>query len=209
VMKKVTLITGCSTGVGLATAVLLGKHGHTVYATMRNLEKKEALAKAIEKEKLDNVYIKELDVCKDDSVNSCFDEIIKKEGRIDNLINNAGYSLTGNVEMISLEESKAIFETNFYGVVRTTKKVIPIMKKHNSGRILQISTVGGIMGFPFQDFYCASKFALEGFSESLAIVLKPQNIYVSVIEPGPIKTDFLENAIKPSYFPDKKNRRII
>jgi len=195
------LITGCSTGVGLALSVLLASSStasYTVYATMRNLAKKENLEKAAGSHLNKNLFIKELDVCSDSGVEKIVNEIISKEGRIDILVNNAGAGLSGPIENLSTDLAKENFDTNFFGVYRLTRAVIPHQKKNNSGFIVNLSSVGGIAGVPFNEVYCAAKFAVEGFSESLAPWARSFNIKVSLVEPGPILTDFVANAIAGS-----------
>jgi len=200
-MAKVVLITGCSTGVGKALSVMLAKAEspkYHVYATMRNLSKQGPLSEEAGATLNKSLFIRELDVCNTSSVNSVIADIIKSEGRIDVLVNNAGVGLSGPIEAFSVEAAKENFETNFFGVYRTTQAVLPHMKTQNSGHIVQISTMGAVRGVPFNDIYCAAKFAVEGFTESLAPMLKCFNIRASLVEPGPILTDFVANASKES-----------
>lgn len=191
---KVVLITGCSTGIGLTTAVLLAKNKYKVYGTMRDLSKKDNLKNA--KKANAKLEIKQLDVTDETSIKKIVKEIIKKEGRINVLINNAGYGLRGTVETITLEEAKQQFETNVFGVIRVTQEVLPYMRKQKSGHIINISSLAGLRGLPCNDLYCASKFALEGLSESMASTLSLWNIKVTLIEPGPVSTDFLNRSLK-------------
>jgi len=200
-MAKVVLITGASSGVGLTLSVLLArsvKPTYKVVATMRNLSKKENLLKAAGDTFNKTLFLKQLDVCDSKSVESVVQEILKEDGRIDVLVNNAGVGLSGPVELLTVDQAKENFETNFFGVFRTTNAVLPSMKAKESGHIVQVSSMGGVRGVPFNDVYCAAKFAVEGFSESLAPLLRCFNIKVTVIEPGPILTDFVENATKQS-----------
>ena len=176
---------------------------------MRNLEKSGDLQKDLKAEKLEeSVLVRALDVCEDDSVRSVVREMLEQEGRIDVLVNNAGYSLSGALDMVTLEECRAQFETNFFGVIRCCQAVIPQMKRQGSGRIVQVSTVGGLFGFPFQELYCASKHALEGLSESMAITLSQFGIHVTLVEPGAIRTPFFDNSHVKQDFPDEKTKEL-
>jgi NAD(P)-dependent dehydrogenase (short-subunit alcohol dehydrogenase family) len=189
----IALITGSSSGIGLATSLYLARRGYTVWATMRNLEKASELRKIIESERLP-IELAQLDVCDDSSVKEAVTQILQKSGRIDVLINNAGYGLRGAIEEVSLDEWKRQFETNFYGVIRVTQAVLPQMRAQRSGAIVNISSVLGRMAIPFSGPYTASKFALEGLTETLRYELAPWNIKVVLIEPGFIATNFQQNA---------------
>jgi len=189
----IALITGSSSGIGLATSLYLARRGYTVWATMRNLEKASELRKIIESERLP-IELAQLDVCDDSSVKEAVAQILQKSGRIDVLINNAGYGLRGAIEEVSLDEWKRQFETNFYGVIRVTQAVLPQMRAQRSGAIVNISSVLGRMAIPFSGPYTASKFALEGLTETLRYELAPWNIKVVLIEPGFIATNFQQNA---------------
>jgi len=196
-MVQVVIITGCSSGVGLSLAVALAKSkNYKVYATLRDVSKAkdllaEAKAAGVTEEHL---VVKELDVTSDDSVNKAVKEIADAEGKIDVLVNNAGYVVTGTVEFLDINLAKAQFETNYFGVIRAIKAVLPHMRSQKSGRVVNISSVGGIQGVPFNDVYCSSKFALEGLTESMAAVYKALGIHFILIEPGAIVTKFVENA---------------
>lgn len=192
-MSQVAVITGSSSGIGFATALYLARRGYTVWATVRNLQKTDELRKISETEKLP-IEIAQLDVCDDASVKSAIEKILQKSGRIDVLINNAGYGLRGAVEEVALDEWRAQFETNFFGAIRVTQAVLSPMRAQQSGAIVNISSVLGRFGLPFSGPYTASKFALEGFSEALRYELAPWNIKVILIEPGFIATKFQENA---------------
>ncbi len=192
-MTPIALITGSNSGIGLATAIYLARRGYTVWATMRNLEKSRELRAIVEVEKLP-IEIAQLDVCDDNSVKNAVAQILQKSGRIDVLVNNAGYGLRGAVEEVSLDEWKQQFETNFFGVIRVTHAVLPQMRARRSGAIVNISSVLGRMALPFSGPYIASKFALEGLTETLRYELAPWNINVILIEPGFIATKFQENA---------------
>jgi NAD(P)-dependent dehydrogenase (short-subunit alcohol dehydrogenase family) len=160
---------------------------------MRNLEKASELRKIIESERLP-IELAQLDVCDDSSVKEAVAQILQKSGRIDVLVNNAGYGLRGAIEEVSLDEWKRQFETNFYGVIRVTQAVLPHMRAQRSGAIVNISSVLGRMAIPFSGPYTASKFALEGLTETLRYELAPWNIKVVLIEPGFIATNFQQNA---------------
>ncbi|XP_062994748.1 retinol dehydrogenase 8-like [Elgaria multicarinata webbii] len=201
---KIVLITGCSSGIGLALAVKLAQDKQRrfkVIATMRNVAKKEKLEAAAGPALNRTLEIKQLDVCDEESIHNCINSIPQRH--IDILINNAGVGLIGPIECQSIEEMKTIMETNFFGVVRMIKEVLPDMKKQKSGHILVISSVMGLQGIVFNDIYTASKFAIEGFCESLVIQALKFNIFVSLIEPGPVVTEFemkvYEDAEKADY----------
>lgn len=194
-MKKNVLITGTSTGVGLETAILFAKNGYKVYATMRNLSKSEALKHKIEKEKLD-IEILELDVTKQETITKTVEYIISKDKKIDILINNAGAGFAKTTEQATVKEIEWVTNVNYLGVVFTTKTVLPYMRKQKAGHIITLSSVGGLVGQPFNELYCGAKFAVEGFIEGLATYVGPSfNIKFSVIEPGGITTEFMKSAI--------------
>ncbi|SNQ45080.1 SDR family oxidoreductase [Cellulophaga lytica] len=194
-MKKNVLITGTSTGVGLETAILFAKNGYKVYATMRNLSKSEALKHKIEKDKLD-IEILELDVTKQETITKTVEYIISKDKKIDILINNAGAGFAKTTEQATVKEIEWVTNVNYLGVVFTTKTVLPYMRKQKAGHIITLSSVGGLVGQPFNELYCGAKFAVEGFIEGLATYVGPSfNIKFSVIEPGGIATEFMKSAI--------------
>lgn len=194
-MKKNVLITGTSTGVGLETAILFAKNGYKVYATMRNLSKSEALKHKIEKDKLD-IEILELDVTKKETITKTVEYIISKDKKIDILINNAGAGFAKTTEQATVKEIEWVTNVNYLGVVYTTKTVLPYMRKQRVGHIITLSSVGGLVGQPFNELYCGAKFAVEGFIEGLATYVGPSfNIKFSVIEPGGIATEFMKSAI--------------
>jgi len=193
-MHQVALITGCSSGIGYETALMLARKGFHTFATMRNTKKSEPLEKIIEKEKLP-LNILELDVNDDASIENTIHHIKSEAKRIDVLINNAGYGLVGFFEDLTLDEIKKQFETNFFGVLNITKKTVPIMRVQKSGTIINISSGAGQVGFPGISAYVSTKFAIEGFSESLMYELFPFGIKVIIIEPGVIKTNFFRNCV--------------
>ena len=189
-MSKVILITGASTGIGLETAVQLAEQGHQVYASMRNLSKRALLDQEIDKRKV-KLRVLQLDVQDEKSITACIAEIISAEQKIDVLINNAGAGFIKPMEQASMEEIQQVMDVNFYGPIRCSKAVMPFMRKQKSGHIINVSSVGGIVGSPVNEIYCAAKFALEGLTESLATYLEPYfGINVSLIEPGGTITEF-------------------
>ena len=193
-MEKVALVTGCSSGIGLETALALARDGFHTFATMRDLNKTEKIKEIIKKENL-NVEILELDVDNEESASTAIEAILGKKQRIDVLVNNAGYGMWGTVEDLSVDEFKEQFETNFFSIIRLIHKIAPIMRKQGSGDIVNISSVAGRIGFPVSPAYISSKFALEGLSESLRFELMPFGVNVIIIEPGVIKTNFF-NSMK-------------
>src|SRR5215211_6268808 len=190
--KVVAVVTGSSSGIGFETSLLLAKNGFFTYATMRNLDKSDAIIDLKQKEKLPLEVLK-LDVTNDKSVKEAMEKIANEQETIDVLVNNAGYALVGALEELSIEEIKEQFETNVFGVIRVTKKILPIMRKQRHGTIVNISSVAGRIGFPLTSAYVSSKFALEGLSESIAYEVEQFGIRVILIEPGVIKTNFDSN----------------
>ncbi|NP_001018379.1 uncharacterized protein LOC553564 [Danio rerio] len=189
--QKVVLITGCSSGIGLSLAVRIAndeKKRFMVYATMRNTAKAEALKEAAGQTLGQTLEIKQLDVCDENSIRACVDSL--PMGKIDILISNAGVGMIGPVECQTIEEMKSVMDTNFFGLVRLLKVVLPDMKRRKSGHIVVISSIMGIQGILFNDIYAASKFAVEGFCESLAVQAMRFNLNISLIEPGPVITEF-------------------
>ena len=193
--KKVAVVTGSSSGIGLESALLLARNGYTTYATMRSPEKGASIIAAAQKDNLP-VNVIQLDVIDDSSVQNAINHIISESGRIDILVNNAGYGLSGALEDLSMEEIKDQFETNLFGLIRVTQSVLPAMRKQRSGRILNLSSGAGIFGYPGGSAYVSTKFAVEGLSESIAYELEPFGIKVILIEPGFIKTNFSNAAIR-------------
>lgn len=192
-MTKIAVVTGSSTGIGFETSLSLARNQFTTYATMRNLNKGKELQEIAAKENLPLKLI-QLDVNDDTSVGYAFDTILKDNDRIDVLVNNAGFDVFGSLEDLTIDEIKEQFETNFFGIVRTTKAVIPTMRKQGSGTIINVSSIGGKVGLvPFNTSYHASKFAVEGFTESLRHELAEFGVSVVLIEPGGVKTNFMNN----------------
>jgi NAD(P)-dependent dehydrogenase (short-subunit alcohol dehydrogenase family) len=192
--SKIVLISGCSSGFGLLTSARLASRGYTVIATMRNLNKRQALLDEAQK-RGGEVEILPMDVTNKLSVQSVVEHIEKKYGRIDVLVNNAGYGLGGFFEDITDEEFRAVMETNFFGAQNVTRAVLPIMRKQRSGKIINISSIAGQSASPAFSAYNCSKWALEAFSESLRYEMELFGIQVLVVEPGTYKTDiFYDNA---------------
>jgi len=191
-MENVALVTGCSSGIGLETAISLARGGHFTYATMRDVKKSEKLNKIVNDQGLP-VKILELDVDDKESVDNAITQVMEEKGRIDTLVNNAGWGMWGTVENVSIEEFKQQFETNFFSIIRMIHKIAPVMRKQKSGNIVNVSSVAGRIGFPVSPAYISSKFALEGLSECLRFELGPFGINVIIIEPGVIKTNFFDS----------------
>jgi NAD(P)-dependent dehydrogenase (short-subunit alcohol dehydrogenase family) len=192
--QKVTIVTGCSSGIGHEISLILARNGFTTYATMRNLQKGSDLKSIAEDEKLP-LHFAQLDVTDENSVKKAIQTIHDEAGRIDILVNNAGYGLTGAFEDLSLDEIKTQYETNVFGLIRTTQAVLPIMRKQRSGLIVNISSGAGRFGFPTGSAYVSTKFAVEGLTESMSYELEPFGIKVILIEPGVIKTNFFNSSV--------------
>ena len=190
--KPVAVVTGSSSGIGHETSLLLARNGFFTYATMRSPDKSSKLLELKGNEKL-SLEVLKLDVTNDKSVKEAIEKIVNKQGTIDVLVNNAGYALVGPLEEISLQEFKEQFETNVFGVIRVIKETLHVMRKKRHGIIVNISSVAGRVGFPLTSAYVSSKFALEGLSESLAYEVEQFGIKVILIEPGVIKTNFVNN----------------
>ena len=205
-MEKVAIVTGSSSGIGFETALALAREGYYTYATMRDIKKGNQIKEIAKKENL-KLEVIELDVDIDETVQVAINKIMKEKNRIDVLVNNAGYALFGCLEDLSMDDLKAQFDTNFFGVVRTLQAVIPLMRKQKSGTIVNISSVAGRIGFPVSPAYISSKFALEGLSESMRYELSPFGINTIIIEPGVIKTNFM-SSIKKSMKPDSAYKDI-
>ena len=189
-MEKVAVVTGASSGIGFENALALAREGYHTYATMTDITKSDKIKELGEKDGL-KINVLELDVDNDDSVKVAIKKILDEKQRIDVLVNNAGWGLWGCVEDVSVDEFKTQFETNFFSVIRLIQEVGPTMRKQGSGKIINISSVAGRIGFPASPAYISSKFALEGSSESLRLEMAPFGVDVIIIEPGVIKTNFL------------------
>src|SRR5215212_5152669 len=190
----VAVVTGSSSGIGLATSLALARNGYLTYATMRNLAKRNSFESIADKQHVP-IRVVQLDVTDENSIKSAIESILSEAGRIDLLVNNAGYVLTGAFEDIGIDEIKAQYETNVFGVIRVTQAVLPIMRKQGSGRIINISSGAGRIGYPGGSAYVSSKFALEGLSESMAYELEQFGIQVVLVEPGVVRTNFGENMV--------------
>ena len=191
---KVAVVTGSSTGIGYETSLILARNGFLTYATMRNLNKSENIKSIATKENLP-IQIKQLDVTDDVSVTNAIQAISSEAGRIDVLVNNAGYGLNGAFEDLAMDEIKAQYETNVFGLIRTTQAVLPTMRRQKSGTIVNISSGAGRFGFPGGSAYVSTKFAVEGLSESMSYELEPFGIKVVIVEPGVIRTNFGDGLI--------------
>jgi short-subunit dehydrogenase len=192
--QKVAIVTGSSSGIGFETSLTLARNGFYTYATMRKLEeeKSKPLTEVAKSENLE-LQVIGLDVDNDKSVTDAIDTIVYERKRVDVLINNAGYALGGPLEDSSMDEIKAQFETNFFGAVRATKAVLPVMRKQGAGKIVNITSMGGRISIPLSSSYHGSKFALEGLSESIQYELEPFGIKVILIEPGAVGSNFWKN----------------
>ncbi|MCP3740911.1 SDR family oxidoreductase [Rossellomorea sp. BNER] len=203
--QKIAVITGSSSGFGLLTSLEFARRGFKVIATMRNLEKSDELEVLARKENLHNaIIIQELDVTNDDSV-LVFKEYIHSIGKVDVLVNNAGFAMGGFCEEITIHEYQQQFETNFFGVIRMTNTIIPLMRNRGDGLIVNISSISGLVGFPGISPYVASKHALEGYSESLRLELKPFGITVALVEPGSFNTNIWTTGKKVSLLSQDKS----
>jgi len=178
------LVTGSSSGIGKSTAIEFAKDDRfKVWATMRSTDQWDA-------EPRDNLIVAEMDVTMEESVDAVVSRIIAVEGRIDIVVNNAGYGVAGCLEVVHLEEAKQLFDVNVWGVVRVMQSVLPHMRKQRSGHLIQVSSTSGIRGIPCMEFYTGSKFALEGITDSMRYSLSAFNISVTNLNAGPVKSGF-------------------
>jgi NAD(P)-dependent dehydrogenase (short-subunit alcohol dehydrogenase family) len=187
-VSKAVLITGCSSGIGWATAKRLSEVGWRVYATARNVEKITPLEES-------GCKLLPLDVTDEDSMRRAVEEVERQEGAVGVLVNNAGYSQSGAVEAVPIEKVRAQFETNVYGLARMCQLVLPGMRRQGYGRIVNVSSMGGKLTFPGAGYYHASKHAVEAISDALRFEVEGFGIKVSVIEPGLIRTGFANAAV--------------
>jgi len=208
--QKVAVVTGSSSGIGFETSLTLARNGFLTYATMRNLNKSGNIKSVAEKEKLP-LNIAQLDVTDDGSVKNTMQSIIAEASRIDVLVNNAGYVLNGAFEDLAMDEIKTQYDTNVFGLIRTTQTVLPIMRRQKSGIIVNISSGAGRFGYPGQSAYISTKFAVEGLSESMSYELEPFGIKVVVVEPGVIRTNIVNGMVvaKKSQDPNSPYLQII
>lgn len=180
---KVVLITGASSGIGYMAAKLLAEKGNIVYGAARRVEKIEELRPF-------GVIPVRMDITDESSIRSCVEKIISEQGRIDALVNNAGYGYYGAIETVAIEEAKKQFDVNLFGTARLTQLVLPYMREQHNGRIVNVASIAGRMTLYLGAWYHASKYALEAFSDALRMEVKPFGIDVSIVEPGGIRTDW-------------------
>jgi NAD(P)-dependent dehydrogenase (short-subunit alcohol dehydrogenase family) len=192
--KRVAIVTGSSSGIGFELSLMLARHGFITYATMRDLQKSLTLRSIADKENIPLRCV-QLDVTNDVSVKQAIETIVKESCKIDVLVNNAGYGLSGALEDLLINEIKLLFDTNFFGLIRTTQAVLPIMRNQRSGIIVNISSGLGRFGFATSSAYASSKFAIEGLTESISYELEPFGIRTILVEPGIIKTNFIKAAV--------------
>ena len=208
--QKVAVITGSSSGIGLLTAIEFAQNGYSVVATMRDLNRASRLEEAAQKANVrDRLDIRHLDVTHFDSIPAAIEAVVKDHVRLDVLVNNAGFSMSGFAEDMALSELRQQFETNFFGPVAMTKAVLPIMRNQKAGHIIQVTSVLGRVGNPLLSAYCSSKFALEGWSESLRIETHSLGIRVVLVEPGSYETDIWTRNVtiaKGALDPNSPNR---
>ncbi|GAA2028756.1 SDR family oxidoreductase [Terrabacter terrae] len=202
--RPVAVVTGTSSGMGLHTAVALARRGHTVVATMRDTGRDAALRQAAADAGAE-VEVRPLDVTDHDAARTCVEGILADHGRIDVLVNNAGRGAVATAEQLSLDEVREQLEVNYLGPVALTKLVLPHMREARSGRVLTVTSVGGAVGQPFADAYCGAKFAVEGFMQSLAVVMLAHGVRVSVVEPAAVASDFVVNVARPDVPSDGPN----
>jgi NADP-dependent 3-hydroxy acid dehydrogenase YdfG len=183
---KVILISGCSSGIGKSIAIKFADNlQFKVWATMRNIEKWDYPAQS-------NLIVAEMDVTSDESVNRLVERIIDVDGKIDIVVNNAGYGLAGYLESVEIEEAKNLFDVNVWGVVRLLHATLPHMRRRRSGHVINISSTSGVRGIPGFEIYTGSKFALEGITDSLRYSLYQYNIAITNVNAGPVKTSFTD-----------------
>jgi len=192
-MTDTVLVTGSSTGIGLATAVAAAQAGWRVVATMRDTSKSSALLKAAADAGVgDLVDVRPLDVTDADAAAACVADVVNTYGRLDAVINNAGAGNVGTLERKPIDEIRQAFEVNFFGVLNVSKPALPHLRA-SAGRLITVTSVGGVVGQPFNEAYCGAKFAVEGFMESLAPVVAAHGVRVTVVEPGAVASEFVTN----------------
>jgi len=197
--SRVILITGTTSGIGKACADSLHAAGNKVYGTVRNVEKKPVVP----------YPILQHDVTDKESIRRCIGSVIAEQGRVDVLINNAAIALSGAAEELSDDDANEVMQTNFWGVCHLCQQVLPYMRTQNAGLIITLSSIAGLVSLPFQSLYCASKYALEGYCESLRLEVAPHNIAVVLLEPGSVKTQFFKKrrGVKPPSAPYRAHCR--
>lgn len=190
---RIALVTGGTDGLGRAAAILLAQRGYRVFAGSRNAERRLALDKYAREKNLPLETV-ELDVSNDDSVSGAVEEVERRAGAVEILLNNAGIVIAAAIEEVTIADMRKQFETNFLGVIRVTQRVLPEMRRRRRGRIVNMSSIAGKVAMPIMGPYCASKFALEAISDSLRLEVSPFGIHVALIEPGIIPTSIGDNA---------------
>ncbi len=190
--RKIALITGTSSGIGLSAAVALARAGYTTVATMRDLGKAGPLRAAAAAAGVE-LELAALDVTDDASITAAVATTLARHGRIDLLVNNAGAGFLGSLEHTSADDLQRVFAVNFFGTWEMTRAVLPAMRAAGAGRIIQVTSVGGVVGQPFNDAYCAAKFAVEGMVEALAPVVHGFGVDVTLFEPGAVASEFVAN----------------
>jgi len=194
--ERIAVVTGSSSGIGLLTAVELALNGYCVVATMRNLGSSGKLEEAAQKAGVrDRIEVRRLDITEFQSLPEAVEAIVRDHGRINLLVNNAGFSVAGFAEDMTLDELRQQLETNFFGNVAMTKAVLPVMRAQKSGHIITVTSVAGRLGQPMLSAYSASKYALEGWSESLRLETHSLGILVALVEPGAYDTDIWERNV--------------
>jgi NAD(P)-dependent dehydrogenase (short-subunit alcohol dehydrogenase family) len=191
--QRTALVTGCSSGVGLHAAVRLAEAGWRTIATMRDLAKQGPLLEAAKASGV-ALAVDRLDVADPEAIGPTVERLIARHGGVDLLVNNAGAGFLGSVEQTSDADLRRTMEVNFFGVWNLTKALLPHMRERRSGRVISVTSVGGIVGQPFNEAYCAAKFAVEGMMEGLAPIARQMGVFVSVVEPGPINTEFVNSV---------------
>ncbi|WP_426451669.1 SDR family oxidoreductase [Paenibacillus sp. S-38] len=201
--SRVALVTGASSGLGLRIAAALVSEGYRVIAGMRDLSKQESLLEAARRAGAEErVDCRKLDVCDEDAVRRTVREVAEDYGRIDVLVNNAGFAVGGYTEDIPMEAWRAQFETNFFGLVALTRAVLPVMREQRNGCIMNISSISGRAGFPGYGPCAASKFAVEGFSEALRLEMQPYGVDVVLLEPGAYRTEIWRKGFEGIHTPE-------
>jgi short-subunit dehydrogenase len=195
--RQVALVTGTSSGMGLHAAVELARRGVSVVATMRDVSRSDRLDAAASEAGVE-LDVRALDVTDHGAARACVDGVLADHGRLDVLVNNAGRGAVGTAEQLGLDEIRDQLEVNYLGPVALTKLVLPTMRAAGSGRVLTVTSVGGAVGQPFADAYCGAKFAVEGFMQSLSTVMLAHGVWVSVIEPAAVASDFVSNVARPA-----------
>jgi NAD(P)-dependent dehydrogenase (short-subunit alcohol dehydrogenase family) len=190
---SVALVTGATDGLGRATAILLAEHGYRVFAAGRSSERRAALDRLARERSLPLETL-ELDVCEDVSVNSCISEIERRAGPVDILVNNAGIAIAAAIEEIALADLRKQYETNIFGVLRVSQRVLPNMRQRRRGRVINLSSIGGKISSPILGPYSSSKHAIEAISDSMRLELYPFDVFVVLIEPGYIETSMNRTA---------------